>query len=241
MKWQLPQYTTVFFFPLHPIVQFCKRELLGLGILEKGEKKVDTAHRKNFILLFLFVPVYFLPSDCSIDAVPRSLGPTGLGKNINNTQNNSSQSDVHIAFDLPCSFVSPYSFYVYIQFSSLCCSFPVLMRYWYCVLWVIPTSELPHFSGIKVRHCCNVLCSCFVGKAFSGNIYIVGVLRNVRLEIIILAWADGKWGDFSFTFHPVQGKFFRFNTQVKWAQTQLECVSHSASPLPPPKNRIHRT
>lgn len=27
---------------------------------------------------------------------------------------------------------------------------------------------------------------------------------------------------------------FRFNTQVKWAQTQLECVSHSA-PSPPQK------
>ena len=151
---------------------------MGLGVSEKGGKKADTAHRENSYLTLPFVPVYFLPSDCSIDAVPRSLGPTGLGK-------------ASITY-FKQSFTVRLSHCIWMR-HALCK--PILILCIHTVLFVllffpcvneililcfaefIPTSELPHFSELKLDTAATVFGSCFVGKAFSGNIYDHGCIK----------------------------------------------------------------
>lgn len=46
-----------------------------------------------------------------------------------------------------------------------------------CFAEFIPTSELPHFSELKLDTAAMFFGSCFVGKAFSGNIYDHGCIK----------------------------------------------------------------
>ena len=157
---------------------FVKENYWGQASQRKGEKKVDTAYRKNFYLTFPFVPVYFLPSDCSIDTVPRSLGPTGLDKtSITYFKQFFTVRLSHCiwmchALCKPVLILCIHAILFTLLF--LPCVNEILIL---CFAGFISTSQLPHVSELKLDAAAMFFGSCFVGKAFRGNICDHGCIK----------------------------------------------------------------